>query len=366
MFGQLRWNFEGLVLNAGVRTEYFTAGDAARSTSFGGPARGTWSTSPRLGVAYPISTRDVFSLAYVRIAEAPARDFLYDSRKFINDLRPLGNPFLAPSTVISYQAALKHLIGGEWAAQAAVFYRDLFGQIGAREENLPNEPVSMRYENADAGHASGFELSLLGARGAGMRAELHYTYLDAQGTQSGEEGLRYYTWTGVRPTPVGEHPLDWDRRHTVTLLASLESRKGWRLGWTTIAGSGFPWTPEPFRQPPANLSEVNTRRFGWSETSSARVQWAGPWGGRRLVFGLDVANVFDNRHEDAATLGGYPNPVINTVYDDYGAWRTLTGRPGGAFWNDANGDGRPGWIPVNDPRLYAPPRALRLTVGTSW
>jgi hypothetical protein len=268
--------------------------------------------------------------------------------------------------VISYQAELKHLIGEEWAAQAAVFYRDLFGQIGAREENIPFEPISMRYENADAGHASGFELSLLGARGAGARAELHYTYLDAEGTESGEEGLRYYSVGGLRPTPIGEHALDWDRRHTITLLASFESKGGWRLGWTTIAGSGFPWTPAKLRQPPTDLSGVNTMRFGWSETSSARVQWAAPWGGRRVSFGLDVSNVFDTRHEDAATLSGYPNPVINTLYDDYGAWRTLTGHPGGAYWNDANGDGQPGWIPVNDPRLYAPPRALRLTVGTSW
>ncbi len=365
-YGQLRWRFEGLVLNAGLRADYFTAGAAAEASTYGGRASGSWSTSPRLGVAYPISTRDVFSLAYVRINQPPSRDFLYDSRRRINQLRPLGNPFLATSTVISYQAALKHLFNDVWSAQASVFYRDLFGQIGAREEALPLAAVTMRYENADDGHFQGFELSLLAARDPGARAEIHYTWLDAQGTESGEEGLRYYATTGLRPTPIGDHALDWDQRHTLAFLAAVDLRGGWQLGWTTVAGSGFPWTPAILNQPPADLSQLNSRRLGWGETSAARVQWAAPWLGRRMRFGAEVLNVFDSRHETAATLGGYPNPVINTLYDDYGAFRTLTGRPGGAYWNDKDGDGKPGWIYVRDPRLFAPPRAARLTVGTTW
>ena len=72
------------------------------------------------------------------------------------------------------------------------------------------------------------------------------------------------------------------------------------------------------------------------------------------------------RGERVATLDGYPHPVINTLYDDYGAYRTETGRSGGAYWFDADGDGAPEWVPVNDPRLFNPPRRLRVSLGARW
>ncbi|MBI5709837.1 MAG: hypothetical protein HZC42_05940 [Candidatus Eisenbacteria bacterium] len=62
----------------------------------------------------------------------------------------------------------------------------------------------------------------------------------------------------------------------------------------------------------------------------------------------------------------YPNPVINTIYDDYGAYRTETGLGGGAYWVHPPG-GDPGyWVPVHDPRLFNPPRTVRASVGASW
>jgi hypothetical protein len=365
-YAQTRWRFEGMVLNGGLRLEYFSPGSASfnpLATATPGP---TWSLSPRLGAAYPISTRDVFSLAYVRIQQNPARDQLYDSRVYINNREPLGNPGLLPATVISYQAAVKHLIDPAWSAQGAVFYRDLFGQIGAREVTLPYSLPQLQYQNEDSGHAEGFELSLLYVAEPGRSAELHYTYLDAFGTESDPEGYPFGPPLGPRPTPLGEHPLSWDQRHTVSLLLSFAAPHRLHVGWTTTAASGRPWSPSPARTLPPDLSFLNSARFPWSETTSLRVDWSAPYTGGRLTLGLDVRNLFDERTESAATLSGFPNPLINTVYDDYGAWRNLTGVSGGAYWNDQNGDGLPGWIPVHDPRLLVPARSVRLALGLSW
>src|SRR5262249_27417640 len=172
------WIRQGMIVNAGLRAEYFTAGPQAEDQAFGAPAKAIWSLSPRLGVAYPISVRDVFSLAYVRIQQNPGRDFLYESRRNVVNRQPLGNTGLEPSTVISYQAAVKHFFEGGWALQGAIFYRDLFGQIGARNEQAtPFATPQLRYENADEGHVSGFEITLLGARGESGHVELDYTYM---------------------------------------------------------------------------------------------------------------------------------------------------------------------------------------------
>ena len=76
--------------------------------------------------------------------------------------------------------------------------------------------------------------------------------------------------------------------------------------------------------------------------------------------------MFDARYDLSATVNGYPNLQINTLYDDYGAFRTETGLPGGAYWNDRNGDGVPGWVRVFDPRLSGPPRTMRLSLDLGW
>ena len=114
------------------------------------------------------------------------------------------------------------------------------------------------------------------------------------------------------------------------------------------------------------MSDENTARFKWSEVSNASLRWPVPWLRSPVTLGVDVRNVFDSRYDVTATVDGYPNRLINTLYDDYGAYRAETHRPGGAYWNDRDGDGLPGWIPVHDPRLTGPPRTIRGSVSASW
>jgi len=150
------------------------------------------------------------------------------------------------------------------------------------------------------------------------------------------------------------------------VLAAERRASSWSYGWITAFGSGLPWTPRARRELDADLSLVNSERFKWDETTSFSVRWLPPWLGGHSSLGFDVRNLFDHRSEVAATIDGYPQPDINTVYDDYGAYRAETGHSGGAYWNDLDGDGRPGWIAVHDPRLFQVPRSIRLSVGTTF
>lgn len=364
-YGHARLAFEGLVANAGLRLEAFTAGPQAEDQTFGEQARLWWSLSPRAGVAYPISVRDVFSLSYVRVSQSPDRDFLYDNRKEITNRHPLGNPSLEPATLVSYQAAIKHVFGPAWSVQAAYFYRDLFGLIGARNDRPRGITPLLRYHNADDASATGFELTLHHDRSSG-HAELHYTYLDARGTLSREEGVPFGPRLEMRPETIGQHPLDWDRRHSVTLALWWRRPNLGSVSWTSFVGTGLPWTPRTRRQLDTDLSLENSRRFPWHESTSLSVRWILPWRFRPLTLGLDARNLFDSRWDETATVDGFPNPDINTFFDDYGAYRTETGRGGGAYYDDRTGDGLPGWVPVHDPRLAAPPRAVRARLGVTW
>lgn len=360
-YAHARVVFEGLVANAGLRLEAFTAGPQAEDQSFGVPGKTWWSLSPRLGMAYPISVRDVFSLSYVRVAQSPDRDFLYDNRHEIVNRDPIGNPALEPVSLISYQGAIKHVFASAWSAQGALFYRDLFGLIGARNDRPRFQIPRLVYENADDASAEGFEVTLDHDRGS-AHVEILYTYLVARGTASQEEGAPFGPNLQPRPESIGLHPLDWDRRHSVALSAWWSRPRWGSIGWTTFVGSGLPWTPRERRTLEADWSLENSRRFGWHEATSVSAQMNLPGRLRAVSLGIDARNLFDSRWDEMATLDGYPNPDINTFFDDYGAFRTETGLGGGAFYDDRNGDGVPGWVRVHDPRLLAAPRTVRARI----
>ena len=128
--------------------------------------------------------------------------------------------------------------------------------------------------------------------------------------------------------------------------------------------SPLPWTPKPRRAPFTDTALLNSERLGWVESTNLDLGWS-PARMPGITLGLAVRNLFDNRAERVVSVDGYPSPVVNTVYDDYAAYRTETGLGGGAYWSQLGTD--PGhWVPVHDPRLFQPPRTIRASIAGRW
>ncbi len=363
-FGQAHWEHEGMLLNGGLRAEYWTPGPQAKGGTIPWDGHGALTLSPRLGIVFPISTREAISFAYVRLHQAPDRDLLYDDRLSVNNRTPLGNPNLKPSTVISYEAALKHLIDARWTMQASVFYRDIFHQPGVRDFTTPEGPLDLRYSDEDEGHASGFEWTLTHSS-ARARFTASYTWMQAWGNESRSEGDPYGAIRDVRTAPIDDRPLHWDREHSIILNGAWGGATGWRVDWTSMVGSPLPWTPKPTREAFTDLAAVNSARLDWIESTSVAISWTPPHAAGLRV-GLEAENLFDGHGEILSTTDGYPNPVVNTAYDDYSAYRTATGQPGGAYWATGLLAGDPHWVPLHDPRLFQTPRTIRAMIGTKW
>ncbi len=183
-FVQDRWEFEGLVLNAGMRYDLFTPGaQIANADLPNGRYKSQW--SPRLGIAYPISDRDALSFHYGWTYQTPQRNYVFENRGSQSTVTVRGNPDLSPETNISYQAAVQHLFSNDMSGQFAVFFKDIFGLISVRQEvdALTGLLVPV-YVNRDYASARGFETSIVKRFSHRFSGELNYTYSIAAGVAS--------------------------------------------------------------------------------------------------------------------------------------------------------------------------------------
>jgi outer membrane receptor protein involved in Fe transport len=367
-----RWVKEGMILNGGVRAEWFTPGADAEDMPNGAAAGGVLSLSPRLGLSFPVSTRDAIQVSYARIVQAPGREYLYDSRAAgIMPQHPQGNPELEPATAISFEASFRHLEGEHWSGRAGFFYRDLYRQVSARNVRVRSASAPftdqniLRYASEDAGRAVGFEWTVEHDRPGRSRIAATYTWMRTEGSESFEDGRPFYPLTLPQPPPIAENPLAWDQPHRATLSALWFGRllSG---SWSTVLASGLPWTPAETRRVAADLTAVHSRRLPGFTLTDVSLRLAPQRRLAGLAVGLEVRNLFDHRGQRRVSIDGYPHPAINTQFDDYAAHREQTGLGGGAYWNDRDGDGVPGWTRIRDPRLDIVPRVIRLSFEREW
>ena len=363
---QDRWEFEGLVLNAGVRYDLFTPGLQVADTDLRSGKRYKQQFSPRLGIAYPISDKDVLSFHYGWTYQTPARNFVFENRGITTSVAIRGNPDLEPETNISYQAGVQHLFSRDVSGQFAVFFKDIYGLITVRQEKDAFGNLVQVYYNGDYASSRGFEASVIKSFSHKFSAEVNYTYSIASGVASDPNNALAFFNGGQLYLPISEQPLDWDQRHTVSVQSVVRDpgKWGFRMLWTY--GSGFPFTPafRNDRRPDPVLE--NSRR----QPSVARLTIDGDkyykiWG-QNVTFFFDARNVLDSKNIQTLALPAFPNQFIDLAGNDYTIYYTETGRAGGAYLQDTNGDGLLDWVPLRDPRVFEEGRNVRLGVSVTF
>ena len=88
--------------------------------------------------------------------------------------------------------------------------------------------------------------------------------------------------------------------------------------------------------------------------------------GQNVTFFVDARNVLDSRSISDLSPNNFPNPYINTVGNDYLIYYTETGRAGGAYLKDINGDHFEDWVAVHDPRVFIEGRSVRVGAGVTF
>ena len=240
---QDRWEFEGLVLNAGVRYDLFTPGDQVADSDLPSGKRYKQQFSPRLGIAYPISDKDVLSFHYGWTYQTPSRNFVFENRGVATSVAVRGNPDLEPETNIAYQAGVQHLFSRDVSGQFGVFFKDIYGLITVRQEKDEFGNLVQVYYNGDYASSRGFEASISKSFSHKFSAEVNYTFSLATGVASDPNSALAFFNGGRLYLPISEQPLDWDQRHTISVQGVVRDPGKWGFRMLWSYGSGFPFTP---------------------------------------------------------------------------------------------------------------------------
>jgi outer membrane receptor protein involved in Fe transport len=363
---QDRWEYEGLVLNAGLRYDVFTPGDQVPTADLPSGKRYKQQVSPRLGIAYPISDKDVLSFHYGWTYQTPSRNFVFENRGISSSVAIRGNPDLEPETNIAYQAAVQHLFSRDVSGQFAVFFKDIYGLLTVRptRDEFGNQ-ISV-WENGDYASARGFEASITKSFSHKFSGEVNYTYQIATGVASNPNDAQQFITGGQLYLPISEQALDWDQRNTVTVQGVVRDpgRWGFRLLWQY--GSGFPFTPTFRNDRKADPILVNSRRLPSNSILTVDGdKYYRVWGQNVNLF-FEARNVLNAKNINSLSFGVFPNPFVGQSGDAYSIYFTETGRAGGAYLQDVNGDNILDWVPLRDPRVFQEGRNVRVGVSITF
>ena len=362
-FAQDRWEYEGMVLNAGVRYDNFSVGNQIDPNTVTDPVK--TQVSPRIGIAYPVSDRDVMSFHYGRLFQVPDRLYIYQGRNISAEAR--GNPNLEPETTISYQLGVQHLFSKEIYGQFGVYFKDIFGLLTTVDQEIPGFAVVVPTRvNGDYASSRGIEFTLIKRHSHGFSGEINYTFGNATGTAS--DPNRALTSAGNlrdQYKPTSEQPLDWDQRHSVAATLRLGNEKDWAASFVYQFGTGFPYTRELRQQRTQDPAATNASRLPSTSTLSVQAErFFKVWGQSVTVY-LQGSNLLDAQNISELQPSLWPDNQLSA--SSYIVHYTETGRAGGAFLTaDQNGDGTEDWFAVNDPRVFAQGRVIRVGLGVQF
>ncbi|MBN2184364.1 MAG: carboxypeptidase-like regulatory domain-containing protein [Candidatus Krumholzibacteriota bacterium] len=366
-FVQDKWEYEGMVVNGGVRVDYFSPGnnntiEITSSEIDPNVEEHKFQLSPRLGFAFPITDKDKFYFHYGRFTQWPARTFLFQSQELIGGAGILGNPDLDEELTISYQAGISHQFSENVAGNFVVFNKDIYGLISSTRVTDEDLGVTgFRYINRTYASSRGVELALSKRLTHYIGGDISYTLSYADGVASNANfGI---SAEGLTHLPTQEMPLNWDQRHTLNVTVRLQDRNNWGATIVYSYGSGLPWTPFDRYARRQDPMDENSRRLESTHTINLQ--------GRKKfnIYGQELTLFFEGRNlldEDILQLGGtspgvFPNMANATM--DGGSYLTETGLYGGAYLQDLDEDGIDDFTPVNDPTIWASHRQWRIGFG---
>ena len=260
---------EYLIINVGLRYDYFQPdanvlsdpSNIATLDDYSPPFPGQYfykassksQVSPRLGISYPISDKGAVHISYGHFFQIPPFDYLYRNPNFriplTNDVNPInqntiGNADLKPQQTVMYEIGLQQELFTDFGINVTTYYKDIRNLLGVELFLKENSKRFAKFINTDYGSVTGFTISFEKRFSNGFSANLDYTFQIAKGDASDPNDAFNKAQT-IPPVQANKMlvPLDWDRRHSLNLTASVGELENYMISVIARLGSGLPYTP---------------------------------------------------------------------------------------------------------------------------
>ncbi|NOX89029.1 MAG: TonB-dependent receptor [Calditrichaeota bacterium] len=305
---------ENMTLNIGFRYDYFDSrykvpidlrdpsNKLRNSEKAYKPADKKNQFSPRLGIAFPISSRGVIHVSYGYFFQIPPYEYLYADPKFavapggLNTL--MGNANLNPQSTVIYEVGIQQQLTDNLGVDITGFNKDVRDLLGTRiYETYTLGDRYARYENRDYGNIRGITISLnkRPSRSDHVIISLDYTYQIAEGNAS-DPNQSFYNNRADPPkeSNIQVVPLNWDQRHTVNLSVSYNNPKIISLGLIGQFQSGLPYTPAVQSM---ETTFENSGRKPFNYNVDLRMAKEFNFRKYRFTVFMKVYNLFDRKNE---------------------------------------------------------------------
>ncbi|MDE2995682.1 MAG: TonB-dependent receptor, partial [Bacteroidota bacterium] len=296
-FIQDKLEIDELVVNAGLRFDLWQPkapvpenlqavtdpDDGIRLATDFTDAESSFQLSPRVGLAFPISTRGVLHVSYGRFFQVPRFSYIFTNSEFeveLGDLETImGNANLKPERTTAYELGLQYALTSSWKVEATIYYKDIKNLLGQEIVNTVDKKVYARYINRDYGNTRGFAFSLLRQFADQFGLTIDYTYQVARGNASDPNAVFFNNQTQPPVEPEKQViPLNWDQRHALNGSLILGDPSGFTMSIIGRFSSGQPYTPSnPGSQLSSQLanSESKPVRLNLDMNVSRKLQLAG-------------------------------------------------------------------------------------------
>jgi outer membrane receptor protein involved in Fe transport len=284
-YAQDNINFGGMILNFGLRLDYWFPGkfvdDAVKNPEaitipdeiredyqndtfawFNG-RRYKARLSPRLGISHPVSDNQTLFFSYGHFSRWPNPQFVYAKLNPLNaqsSFQRFGNPNLDPETTVAYELGLKTQFTQNDVLTITAYYKDIFDYVSTRTALITTARLSgtrfITYVNSDYARSRGLEIEYKKRIGKWFNGMASFAYSIVTGkSSSADEGV--LVLRGDLIEPVTEQFLSWDRPLTATISANFYIEQGtfgmgegilddWSLYFRAFFQSGRRYTPAEF------------------------------------------------------------------------------------------------------------------------
>ena len=313
---QDKMEFTGLIVNAGLRFDYFDPDylspldwgqgeleeipdpdNPENTISNREPAKVDMQLSPRLGVAFPISETGVMRFSAGLFFQIPSFGLLYTNPEY--EVNPaslsnsFGNPGINPERTLSFEVGLQQGFTRRIGMEITIFSKDVRNLTGQEIARTPQGDFIIRWINRDYGTIRGLTFSLFQRPGGILSWTVDYTLQFAEGTSS-SPGEAFGRQQAGLDEILSLVRLDWDRRHVLNNTITVEPVTGLSVTLINRLQSGTPYTTiREFIRSSKKNNATKPSIFG----TDVRIYYRIPGIKANLQLFLQAQNLFDTVQE---------------------------------------------------------------------